>query len=54
MLSTLGFLIEFKHIIAFNLIILGKDNIICFSLDNTSMCSNSIGKPNVPNLSNCT
>jgi hypothetical protein len=55
MLSTLGFLIEFnKHIIALNLIIFGKDNIICFSLDNAIMCLNSIGEPNVPKLSNCT
>ncbi len=54
MLGTLGSPIEFKHIIAFNLIILGKDNIICFSLGNASMCLNSIGKPNVPNLRNFT
>jgi hypothetical protein len=43
MLGTLGSLIEFKQIIALNLIILGKDNIICFSLDNTIMCLNLIG-----------
>ena len=42
MLGTLGSLIEFKHIIALNLIILGKDNIISFSLDNAIMCLNSI------------
>ena len=33
-----------------NLNILGKDNIICVSLVNATMCLNSIRKPNVPNL----
>ena len=51
MLSRLDFLIEFnKHIIALNLIIFGKDNIICFLLDNAIVCLYSIGEPNV----NCT
>jgi hypothetical protein len=54
MLSTLGSLIEFKHITALNLNILGKDNIVCVSLINATMCLNSIGEPNVPNLKNFT
>ena len=33
---------------------LEKDNIVCVSLVNVIMCLNSIGKPNVPNLSNYT
>ena len=36
-----------------NLNILGKDNIVCISLVNATMCLNSIGEPNVPHLSNC-
>jgi hypothetical protein len=31
-----------------NLNILGKDNIVCVSLVNATMCLNSIGEPNVP------
>jgi hypothetical protein len=45
---------EFKHITAFNLIILGKDDIVCVSLDNATMCLNSIREPNVPNVRNYT
>ena len=36
-----------------NLNILGKDNIVCVSLVNITMCLNSIGELNVPNLRNC-
>ena len=54
MLGTLGSSIEFKQITALNLIILGKDNSVCVSLDNATMCLNSFGEPDVPNLKNCT
>jgi hypothetical protein len=37
-----------------NLNIFGKDNIVCVSLVNTTICLNSIREPNVPNLKNCT
>ena len=37
-----------------NLNILEKDNIICVSLVNATMYLNSIEKPNVSNLRNCT
>jgi hypothetical protein len=37
-----------------NLNILGKNNIICVSLVNATMCLNSIGESNIPNLRNCT
>jgi hypothetical protein len=50
MLVILDFSIEFKHIIVLNLIILKKDNIICVSLVNITMCLNSIKKLNIPNL----
>ena len=33
------------------LIIFGNTNIVCVSLDNATMCLNSIRKPNIPNLS---
>ena len=36
-----------------NLNIFRKDNIICVSLINATMCLNSFGEPNVPNLRNC-
>ena len=36
-----------------NLNILEKDNIICVSLINATMCLNLIIEPNVPNLRNC-
>ena len=42
-LNTLGSSVEFKHITAFNLIILEKDYIVCVSLDNTIICLNLIG-----------
>ncbi len=54
MLDTLGSLIEFKYITALNLNILGKDITVCVSLLNATMCSNSIGEPNISNLRNCT
>ena len=44
--STLGFSIEFKHIIIFNLIILRNENLICILLINTITCMNAIEKPN--------
>jgi hypothetical protein len=37
-----------------NLNILEKDNIVCVSLVNATICLNSIEKPNVPNLRNGT
>ena len=37
-----------------NLNIIGKDNIVCISYFNATMCLNLIGEPNVPNLKNCT
>ena len=37
-----------------NLNILGKDNIVCISLVNATMCLNLIGELNVPNLRNYT
>ena len=37
-----------------NLNILEKDNIVCISLVNATMCLNSIGESNVPNLRNYT
>ena len=37
-----------------NLNILGKYNIVCVSLFNATMYLNSIEKPNVLNLRNCT
>ena len=37
-----------------NLNILGKDNIVCVSLVNATMCLNSIIEPNIPNLRNYT
>ena len=45
---------EFKHITALNLNILGKDNIVCVLLDNATTCLNSIKELNVLNLRNCT
>ena len=42
-LGTLGSLMH-------KLIIFGNTNIVCVSLDNATMCLNSTGKPNVPNL----
>ncbi len=53
-LDTLGSLIEFKYIIALNLNILEKNNIVCISLVNATMCLNSIKELKVPNLRNCT
>ena len=43
--STLGFQLNSNTL---NLNILGKDNIVCVSLVNTTMFFNSIGKPNIP------
>ena len=49
--STLGSQLNSNTL---NLNILGKDNIVCVSLVNETMCLNSIGEPNVPHLKNCT
>ncbi len=45
-------IIEFKHITALNLNILGKDNIIYVSLVNVTMYLNTIRKLNILNLKN--
>ncbi len=50
-LSTLGFQLNLNTL---NLNILRKDNIICVSLINATMYLNSIVKPNIFDLRNCT
>jgi len=51
--STLGFfIINFKYIIALNLIILCKDNIIYALLSNTIMYLNLIEKLDIQHLKN--
>lgn len=50
---TLGFfIIDFKYIIALNLIILSKDNIIYALLSNTIMYLNLIEKLDIQHLKN--